>query len=145
MNIKNIVISVLATTLISTTTLAETLNLNSLDKNQLTELIKGNTLTTGPGGYVNSNKYVANTLIIYYAADGKIKGRWLNPIKGDPQRDEGTWTIKEDGAQCNDWKHWGHFCVYFYQIKDHYLIASTDQNEIVIIAKDKITKGDGYK
>lgn len=138
MNLKNFLISLFV--LLSTSVFADTLTLNSLDKDGVNTLFKGNTLTVGPGVYVK-DKFTPNTIKIFFAEDGTLKGKMTNAAKGTSPTDTGTWTVKDDGSFCTTWKNWGDFCQYIYQLKDHYIIVTTDQNKVVVISKDKISKG----
>ena len=126
------------------TAAANVVNLTSLTDKQFQQAFVGNTVIVGPGAYLK-NTSEPDTAEVYFAADGTLAGKWLKPIAGTSQTDTGTYTVDADGKVCNHWKQWGDYCQYFYPIKDHYLMISTDQEEMVAIPKTNIKKNNIIK
>lgn len=137
MKLKNLIAIIFLLPFIAS---ASTLNLKALNKDQLTELFKGKTLTIGPAAMLR-HAYVDDSIKMYFAADGKIFAKWLKPLPNTSRTDHGIWWIKDENI-CVQWQQWGNSCAKFYQLYDNYLVVDQDPgHEAIVILKQSFVVG----
>ena len=138
MKFKSLFCAVAAASVISIAS-ADTLNVTSLTSDQLTAFLKGNTVTFGPSAILN-DKYVTDTIKVYFDASGSMTGKWKKALPNTPEADKGTWAVTNDQL-CITWEKWGKNCVSFYPLDKSYLLID-ENKKAILIAKDSSTSGD---
>jgi hypothetical protein len=139
---KKLALLASATLLVSTFSFAQTLH--SLDKDQVTKALQGNTIKTIPLVTLN-NKLIENSMTGYFDQDGKIHGQLSNKPAGEPQADEGNWQVQADGTLCATWQHWNNkqpICVTVYKLTNGLLLVNKESEKFEsLILQDSIKSG----
>lgn len=110
-------------------------SLESLDKDQANNAIKGKTIKTISLITLNG-KLVNNAFTGYFDETGKIKGKFTNKPENDPQTDQGFYLVKDDGTLCATWDHWNNnkpICVAIYDLKNGMLFVNKDNKKLETI------------
>lgn len=138
---KNILIAIALLTFGCSYSYAATLQ--SLDKNQVTKALENKTITTVP--LVTLHKHlVPNTVSVYFGKKGELSGQFANKPENDPQTDQGTWQVKDDGQVCVNWKEWTKnkpTCVYTYKLENSLVFINVDNKFESMALLDKIQSG----
>ncbi len=134
-----------ATLLLSISTISYGASLNSMDKNQTTQSIQDKTIKTASLSTIDG-KVVENAFTGFFSNDGKIKGKFAKKPSNEPQIDEGTWTVKDDGTLCVTWQHWNQkspLCMATYSLPNGMMFINSDDNAFVsIVLQDGVKSGD---
>lgn len=87
---------------------------------EILSILIDNTLV---GEFVGSE----NTYILYFRADGTLRGMSISP-SGSVQKDDGRWKASEDDMFCDQWKKWqaGSDCDRIYLRGDEVVLVNTD-------------------
>lgn len=137
MNIKHIC-AALVISMVSTAGIAATIN--SLNKQELNNIISDKTISTVPV-ITMDNQLTQNSITVYFGKDGKITGKLTNQPANGPQNDTGTWKIEANGALCVTWQHLNNatpICVTAFKVANG-LILINDKNhgfETVLLSGD---------
>ena len=107
---------------------AETMQ--SLPKDKVVEIVKGNTLTTFPVVTLDKEQ-LSNTWTGYFAEDGKIDATFATKPATSPQSDNGTWSVDDNGLLCITWQKWvsganNKACIYLYEVQNGYVLVNLD-------------------
>jgi len=125
-----------AALLLSFSTISFGASINSMNKDQTTQALQDKTIKTASLSTID-DKVVDNSFTGYFGKDGKIKGTFAKKPAKEPQSDEGTWMVKDDGSFCVTWKHWNHvkpLCIATYQVSNGLIFINSDSNEFVSLA-----------
>lgn len=121
--------------------------LNSADKSQVTQAWVNKTFTSVPVAHMGDQS-LDNTFIGSLDDQGHIWGKFKKKLANQPQVDQGSYTIKDDGQLCLTWKHWNNakeFCVYTYNTDNAYIIVDTTNNFHTVFMKSQIQEGNKLK
>lgn len=122
-------------------------SLQSLNKNQATQLFQGNTMTTVPLVTLNKQLVTNNPITIYFDKQGTATGKFENKPDNAPQNDEGKWMVKGNGIVCVTWQNWNEtkpLCVYVYKTNNSVLFINADNNNFESMAlKTNMKTGNG--
>ncbi|STY29843.1 Uncharacterised protein [Legionella wadsworthii] len=137
----------LAALLLSISSLSIAASMSSMSKSEVTEALNDKTITTISAATLN-DKVLANPFTGYFGKDGKMNGKFVQPTKDVPQKDQGTWLVKDDGSVCMTWTQWfkgKEECVYFFKLQNGLLIVGADQNFESFILSAHIKPGNQTK
>lgn len=126
---------------------AETLQ--TLPKDKVMEVLKGNTVTTLPIITMN-NEQISNTWVGYFGEDGKVSAKITTPSTSFPPEDNGTWTVDDNGALCISWQKWmaeanTKACAYLYEVKNGYILVNQQDGNFESVLKKDSVKGNQVK
>jgi hypothetical protein len=130
--------------LLTISSVAFSASLQSLSKSQVTQEIQGKTVKTVPIVTVN-DQLMDNTFTGYFDKNGQLVGQLAVKPDGVEQTDQGTWTVKNDGALCATWQHWNQgksICVSVFKLKNGMLLVNQQTRKIeTVILDDNIKDG----
>lgn len=138
---------VLSAVLVSFSSLSFAASLNSLSKDQVVGALENQTITTIPLATLES-ELIADPATIYFDKNNQISGKFAHKPGNDPQTDQGTWTVKDDGSLCITWKHWFKsvpFCDYVYEANNSLLFIKGDNTFASLVLKKNIKSGNHLK
>lgn len=115
-------------------------SMNSLNKNELTNMISDKTITSVPL-ITMDNQLTPNTFTGYFGKDGTINGKLSNQPENGPQADNGTYKINADGSLCVTWQHWNNtspICVSAYKVGNGLMLVNTKSHdfETLLLSSD---------
>src|SRR5262245_59321095 len=104
-------------------------NFKPMSKSEAQAALSDKTITTI--GWATLNKQlIQNSFSGYFGTDGTAVGHFANkPNDNNPQDDQGTWTVKDDGEACATWQHWSNgqeICIYIYDAKNSLIFIGAD-------------------
>lgn len=118
--------------------------LTSMTKDQVTQLVQDHSFMIGPSPVYRS-KHVEDPIMVYFGSDNSLQGKWAHPMKSVAETDTGTWSIKPDGQFCVEWKTWGSQCMYYFEMKDNYLLLTSPNETALLVAKKDVFSGNKIK
>ncbi|AHE66226.1 hypothetical protein [Legionella oakridgensis] len=128
--------------LFSYSAFAETLT--SLSKEEVLSTFQGKTIKSIPLANLD-NRLIADSFMGYFDKNGQITGKFTKKPQGnDPQTDDGTWRVKDDGTLCVTWKHWFNskeVCALTYPLGNGYLFVNPDNNNFESLIHKDIKSG----
>lgn len=118
--------------------------LNSMNKAEIMKTLSEKTLTTIPLVTINA-KLVNNSFSGYLDKSGKVTGQMSNKPEGnDPQNDEGTWKVSDEGVLCVTWQHWNQakpICTHVYNLKNSLVFMNLKNTLETLALKNDIKSG----
>ncbi|GGI84780.1 hypothetical protein [Legionella impletisoli] len=130
------------TLLFSYATYAETLT--SLSKEEVIHVFQGNTIKSVPLANLDS-QLVPISFSSYFDKTGQIIGKFnKKPLGNEPQKDTGTWKVKDNGVLCITWKRWfsgKEVCALTYPLGNGYLFVNPDNNNFESVIHKDIKSG----
>ncbi|MHB1948304.1 MAG: DUF995 domain-containing protein [Gammaproteobacteria bacterium] len=129
--------------LLSFSTVSMANSLQSLDKSKVKSLLDNKTITTISLTTLNG-KTQDNVFTGYFSKDGKTNGSFASAPENQPQTDEGTWKVNDDGQLCMTWQHWNHakeFCMSLYKTKNSIIFINQHDKLESVVMLDKIKSG----
>lgn len=133
--------------LLVTSSLSFAMTLNSADKSQVTQFFINKTFTSIPASNLNG-QYVENTFTGAADDQGHMWGKFAQKPADQPQTDQGTFTIKDDGQLCLTWQHWNggqEFCVYAFNTDNAIVIVDTKSHFHTAFMKSQVQSGNKLK
>jgi hypothetical protein len=118
-------------------------SIQSLSKNEVLKALENKTITTVPLVTLHG-KLVPNTVSVYFGKQEMLVGKFAEKPKNDPQNDQGTWQVKDDGQFCVSWKVWTNnrpICVYTYKLANSLVFINTDKKFESMVLTDSIQSG----
>lgn len=122
-------------------------SLNSADKSQVTEAFVNKTFVSVPIANLNEQS-IDNTFTGTLDDQGHIWGKFSKKPASQPQKDQGTYVMKDDGQLCLTWQHWNNgkeFCVYTYSTDNAYIIVDTKNMLHTVFMKSQMQAGNKLK
>ena len=100
--------------------------LTAANNYEVMKIVNENTVTMFPRApnVVNHNVFFA-----HFNKDGHVKGQFLKKTTDIYQKDQGTWTVKSDGALCIRWDKWRSskpLCLKVYQVKNGFILIDQE-------------------
>ena len=139
---KSYLLSAVVLLSLSTATFGATLK--SLNKAEATKELEGNTITTVALATINDN-LVTNAFTGYFGKDGKMQGQFANAPENQPQKDQGTWTVKADGTTCSNWDQWNNkqpVCFSVYKLSNGLLFINSENKKFLsLVLQENIKPG----
>lgn len=117
--------------------------LSSLSRTELQQVVVNNTLTSVAIDNLNG-KTINNTFAMYMDEQGKIYGKMSIKPAGEPQFDEGTYQVNDDGTFYITWKHWDEqkrICGRLFATANAYISIDCDNVFHTVFMADKIQSG----
>lgn len=133
----------LAASMVAVSSVSFAQSIHSLSKDQVTKMFADHTFTTLPVTTLNGD-VMNNTFTGYWGNDGKMKGSFANKPDNDPQSDDGTWMVKNDGSLCATWSHWDNgkqVCVHAYETKNAVIFINAENKLETIVLINDIKSG----
>lgn len=127
--------------LLSFSTISFGASLQSLTKDQVTQMLAGKSMTTIPLVTINDQLLPNNPVTISFNKEGKVNGQFANKPDSDPQTDQGTWKINANGTTCVTWQHWNQskpICVNIYSTNNSiiFINQATNNFESMVLKSD---------
>lgn len=117
--------------------------LEPLDQSKAKSALENKTITTIPLTTLNG-KTQDNVFTGFLGKDGKTKGSFTPAPANQPQTDEGTWMVKDDGKLCMTWDHWNdakQFCMTLYKTKNSIIFINEKDKLESVVMLDKVRTG----
>lgn len=121
--------------------------LESMSQAEVQKAFVNHSGTSIPTVRLNSQA-ITNTFKFYMDSQGQIFGKFLNKPQGQPQADQGTYTISSDGQVHISWQHWDGakpICFYFYDTTNDYLAVGCDNSFHTAFVKASMQAGNQLK
>jgi len=131
-------ILVISTLLITLSSLAYGLSIQSLNKLQVINTLQNKTIVTIPLITLN-NELINNTFTGYFDKNNQLQGRFSAKPDNDPQSDQGKWLVEADGTLCATWQHWHQgkpVCVTVYKLENGLLFVNKKSKKIETVVLD---------
>ncbi|EKD71025.1 MAG: hypothetical protein ACD_46C00291G0001 [uncultured bacterium] len=116
--------------------------ITSLNKAQVTNILKGNTITTISLATLNGT-LINNSFTGYFDKSGQIHGSFATKPYSDQQGDRGKWVVKSDGTLCATWDHWHQskpICVSVYKLENGMVFVNKENKKLETIILDENIK-----
>lgn len=117
--------------------------IHSLDKDKVKSLLNDKTITTI--GLTTLNGHTQDDVFTgYFGKDGKATGSFATAPSDQPQNDQGTWTVKNNGDLCMTWQHWDNakeFCLAVYKTNNSIIFINKDGKLESVVLTDNIKSG----
>ena len=126
--------------LTATTSMSFGATLNSIDKDQVKQAFVNKTFTSVTMARVD-DQAITNIFIGSMDAQGKIYGKFAHQPSQGPQRDQGIYTIKDNGQLCITWQHWQEkkeSCFYTYNTDNAYILVDVNDRFHILFMKNDI-------
>lgn len=141
---RKLIILLVALCSMYTTCFAE-IAVKVMTKDQILVALQDKTLATIYLTMFNK-ELLPNPLVLYLEKNGKVAARFGNKLEGgQPQNDQGLWSINANNALCFTWKHWNNGqkdCVYVYNgINSLIFLSSLDGSYNALALKSSIVPG----
>lgn len=122
--------------------------LQSMSKDDVTNLLSDKTFTTIPVTTQNKKIVMGNEFMGYMDKNGKILGQFKKQPASEQRKDTGTWRVKDNGMLCITWAHWGdkkEFCMDLYDVGNMILFVNESGNVESGAMKDSFKSGNQLK
>jgi len=139
---KKLMMSIL-TVLLTTNSLAQNATLHYLNKDQFIKAFVNKTSVSIATDNLNG-RTIENTFSMFLDSKGKIIGKMAIKPANEPQMDEGTYSIDEDGTAYVTWKHWDgakKLCFHSFDTQNAYINVDCNNVFHTAFMKKAITKG----
>ncbi len=120
------------------------LTLHSMGKTELAKAFENKTATSISIVKLD-NKMIQNTITVFLDGKGHISGVMAQKPNNEPQKDQGTYLIKPDGAMYITWQHWHHATpiqAYFFDTKNAYVVIDSNPVFHTVFLKSEMKTGD---
>lgn len=125
--------------LFSITSVSFGASLTSMSQSEAQNALSDKTITTISAATLN-DKIISDSYTGFFSKDGKITGKFAKKPANDPQKDTGTWQVKNDGQFCVTYQHWNNGkerCVLLYKLDNAILVVNSNNGfESLILNKD---------
>lgn len=121
--------------------------LTSLNKDEFKEVFVGKTAVSIATDNLNG-RTINNVFSMFLDDQGKIIGRMSIKPANEPQRDEGIYSIEDDGTAYITWKHWDgakKLCFHSFKTKNAYINIGCDNVFHTVFLKKAIRTGNQLK
>lgn len=118
-------------------------SLESLDQSKAKNALDNKTITTISLTTLNG-KTQDNVFTGFFSKEGKTKGSFASAPADQPQTDQGTWMVQDDGKLCMTWEHWNNakqFCMTLYKTKNSIIFINEKDKLESVVMLDKIQSG----
>lgn len=116
----------------------------SMTKAEVEHAFVNKTWTTVGLTRINDKTMPGNTFTGHWDNKGYFYGKFSEPLKKGPQKDEGTYQVKANGEVCLKFSNWNEgkeFCDYIYQTKDAYVAVGVEDLLHTVILKEDVKSG----
>ncbi|MCX7120964.1 MAG: hypothetical protein NTZ67_04215 [Gammaproteobacteria bacterium] len=137
----------LLVTLTTLSTVSFGLTLHSMKKAQVIKAFVNNTATTIPTASLDG-KMIQNIISVFLDKKGNIFGRMESKPENEPQSDQGTYIIKNNGTLEITWQHWDNnktLHAHFFNTKNAYITIDNDTVFHTVFMKAQIQAGNHLK
>jgi hypothetical protein len=117
--------------------------LHSLNKKQVGRSFINKTAESIATDNLNG-RTINNTFSMFLDSHGNAWGKMSLKPKNEPQRDKGTYSIKNDGTFYITWQHWDgakKLCAHFFDTKNAYIAVSCHQLFHTVFMKHSMHPG----
>lgn len=121
--------------------------LESMSKAQIEHVFVNHTGTSIPTVRLNDVP-IPNVFKFYMDDKGHIFGKFARKPKNQPQKDQGSYTISDDGELQVTWQHWDFakpLCFYLYDTQNDYLSLGCDKRFHTAFVKASMQAGNQLK
>ncbi len=118
-------------------------SLTSMSSTEAKNALSDKTITTVSEVTLNGD-LIDNTFTGYVNKDGTVTGKLANSSSNNPQTDQGTWKVKDDGKFCFTWQKWDNGqekCVTFYKLSNAILVVGSGNKFETLILDSNIKSG----
>lgn len=138
---KKLIISSAVLLAISSACMAN--SMQSLDQQKVKSLFEDKTITTIALTTLNGQTQ-NNIFTGYFGKDGKATGSFAPAPTNQPQADQGTWSVKNNGQLCMTWQHWNdakEFCMAVYKTNNSVIFMNQSNKLESVVLIDDIKSG----
>jgi hypothetical protein len=140
---KNLVIVVIGLMSLTLSTFSFGTTLSPINKSQFQAAIINKTLISIATDNLNG-KTINNTFSMFLDDQGHIWGKMSLKPKDEPQTDQGTYSVEEDGTFHLRWQHWDYaktLCGHLFETKNAYISVDCDNVFHTVFMKADIRPG----
>lgn len=132
---KKLAILLTAVTLLSFSSLSFAASLQSLSKEQIIQALQDKTITIVPL-VTHNGQLINNPIIASFNKQNQINAKFSTPVDDEPQTEQGTWKVDENGMLCVTWQHWfaqKPICVFTYSFNNSLIFVNREGNKIEML------------